>query len=277
MAKTRGKYVTAGTEKKLRNLVPFKPGQIPGWSLVNPVRGAISIEPEGPPVATKPAGKQALKFVNQGPVASMHSDPFPATHTGRISVFVWLRVDDPKSQPPLRLAIEGTRADQLVYYRPAEVGQNSDNPIDRQWSPFQLRLDDLPTTGLDKLQVRFDMMGPGSVWIDDVQLCDLWFKDEERIQLIKTEYSAQRLLQQGNYAACLHLLDGYWPRFLADNVPLSQPLAANSQRAPGTGVTPPPAGNQPNQTTNPGGQTKPERSAAKPGNLLEQFRDSLKR
>ena len=27
MAKTRGKSVTAGTEKKLRNLVPFKPGQ----------------------------------------------------------------------------------------------------------------------------------------------------------------------------------------------------------------------------------------------------------
>jgi hypothetical protein len=27
MAKTRGKSVTAGTEKKLRNLKPFKPGQ----------------------------------------------------------------------------------------------------------------------------------------------------------------------------------------------------------------------------------------------------------
>src|SRR6476660_1451397 len=27
MAKTRGKYVTDGTEKKLRNLKPFKPGQ----------------------------------------------------------------------------------------------------------------------------------------------------------------------------------------------------------------------------------------------------------
>jgi hypothetical protein len=27
MAKTRDKSVTAGTEKKLRNLVPFKPGQ----------------------------------------------------------------------------------------------------------------------------------------------------------------------------------------------------------------------------------------------------------
>jgi hypothetical protein len=59
--------------------LPSKPGQIPGWSLVNPVRGAISTEPEpvnkeaspDPNVPRKPVGKQALKFVNQGPSAAV--------------------------------------------------------------------------------------------------------------------------------------------------------------------------------------------------------------
>ena len=186
---------------------------------------------------------------------------------------VWLHIDDPKNQPTLRLAIEGTRGDQIIYYRPAEVGKNSIYPIDRQWSQFQLPLDDLPATGLDKLQVRFDMMGPGSVWIDDVQLSDLWFLYDERFQLIKTELAARLQLDKGNYAECLHVLEGYWPRFLVDYVPLAQPLAINSNGAgaPNGPRSPAPGSNQPAQPA----PTAP-RSAAKPGNLLEKLRDSLR-
>ncbi len=278
--------------------LPARAGQIPGWSLVNPVRGVISVEPEGPEVvrdrqapavATKPAGKQALRFVNQGlppavavatrpdATAAFRSEPFPATHTGRMSILVWLRVDDPKNQPALRIAIEGLRDGQPVYYQPSEeVGQNSKIKIDQQWSQFLLPLHDLPTAGLDKLQVRFDLTAPGSVWIDNVQLSDLWFLDEERYQLIKTECAAQLPLEKGNYAECLHKLEGYWPRYLFEYVPLPQAVAANANGANGVGNLPGPPAGQPAQSQNPNSQRKPEQSAAKPWNAFDKLRDVLK-
>ena len=133
--------------------LPAKAGQIPGWSLVNPVRGVISIEPEVPDAvrdrqtaaeSSKPAGKQALKLVNQGPAAAFHSEPFPATHTGRLGILFWLRVDDPKHQPSLKIAIEGLRGGQPVYFQTSEeLDQNPKCKIDQQWSPFLLPLRDL--------------------------------------------------------------------------------------------------------------------------------------
>ena len=55
--------------------LPSKPGQIPGWSLVNPVRGALASNRKPDEerdrqtrCVAKPVGKQALKFVNQGDV-----------------------------------------------------------------------------------------------------------------------------------------------------------------------------------------------------------------
>ena len=52
MAKTRGKSVTDGTEKKLRNLKPFKPGQ--------------SGNPKGRPRAHAIAWAQRLDFTKFG-------------------------------------------------------------------------------------------------------------------------------------------------------------------------------------------------------------------
>ena len=141
--------------------LPSKPGQIPGWSLVNPVRGAISTELEtvnkeassDPNVPRKPVGKQALKFVNQGPSAAVHSEPFAATHTGRIFVLVWLRVDDPTQQPDVQIVIEGSRNGQLVYYRASIQIGKMDVATTQNRSPmvpFLFQIVDLPTTGLDK-------------------------------------------------------------------------------------------------------------------------------
>ena len=228
--------------------LPAKAGQIPGWSLVNPVRGVISIEPEVPDAvrnrqtaaaSQKPPGRRALKFVNQGDAAAFHSEPFPATHTGRLGILFWLRVDDPKHQPSLKIAIEGLRDGRPAYFRPSEeLDQNPRCKIDQQWSSFLLPLRDLPTSGLDKLQLRFDLVATGSVWIDNVQLSDLWFVEDERIQLIKTELEARLPLDKGNYAECLRMLEGYWPRYLFEFVPSPQVVATNASGATAAGNVP---------------------------------------
>jgi hypothetical protein len=195
-----------------------KGGQIPGWSLVNGVGGNVTVDSEGATVPQKPIGKQAAKLESKGPPVSLRSDPIPAPTAGRLGVSVWLRVEDPQQQPILRLAVE------YIYqgrpcYRPAQVGQGA-NPIGGQWSHFQLQLDDLPPTNVEKLQVRFDLMTPGCVWIDDVQVFDKAFSPAELDHLGKILALADFQLQHDQLVDCMHELEGYWPKFLFQYVPL---------------------------------------------------------
>ena len=63
-------------------------------------------------------------------------------------------------------------------------------------------------------------MGPGEVWVDDVQVFSLAFNSAEMVELSKMITLADVKLQNGQIGDCLHLLEGYWPRFLEENVPL---------------------------------------------------------
>ena len=63
-------------------------------------------------------------------------------------------------------------------------------------------------------------MGAGEVWVDDVQVFSLAFSKPEMVELSKLITLADVKLQNGQIGDCLHLLEGYWPRFLEENVPL---------------------------------------------------------
>ncbi len=144
--------------------------------------------------------------------------------TGRLSMAVWLRVADANNQPPLRLALEG-KLHGREYHRFASVGMSPGTdqpakPIRTEWTQYVFQLDDLPLEGLTSLRVRFDLMGPGEVWLDDVQLFGLAFNSSELVELSKLITLADVKLQNGQVGDCLHLLEGYWPRFLEENVPL---------------------------------------------------------
>lgn len=120
-------------------------------------------------------------------------------------------------QPPLRLAIQG-KLHGRDYYRygpvglPPSAGQAADT-IRLEWGRFVLPVDDLPLEGLTSLRVRFDLMGPGEVWLDDVQVSGLAFSVPEMVELSKLIMLADVKLQNGQIGDCLRLLDGYWPRF----------------------------------------------------------------
>ena len=138
--------------------------------------------------------------------------------SGRVSVSVWLRVADMKHQPPLRLAIEGQHRGR-AYYRYASVGAGRGSvPIKTEWSQFIFQVDDLPVTGLSDLRVRFDLMGGGEVWVDDVELFPLAFSDGERVEISKLIAIAGIHLDKGHFGHCTRVLEGHWPKFLAAHV-----------------------------------------------------------
>lgn len=175
-----------------------------------------NIPPNGPP-------KQAA------PIIWVRSSPFPAPTTGRLSVLAWVRVDDPNKQPKLRLAVEG-KIDGKPFYRRANIGASEDGqpvrPIQKEWSPYRFPLNDLPLDGLTDIQIGFDLMGEGDVYIDQISVYDLWFADNERDELLKNIATADLQLSSGRVADCERFLDSYWSRFLQDHVPLTAPRVA---------------------------------------------------
>jgi hypothetical protein len=194
-------------------------GQIPDWAVTT--RNGVTIQLDK---SQKNGGTQSVKIASNGPVACVVSRPFHSPTTGRFSMSVWLRVADAGSQPPLRLALEGKLRGR-DYYRFAPVGLPSGAgqaavPLATDWAQYVFQVDDLPLEGLTSLRVRFDLMGPGEVWVDDVQVYNLAFSKPELVELSKLIASVEVKLQNGQIGDCLHLLEGYWPQFLEENVHL---------------------------------------------------------
>lgn len=203
-------------------------GQFPGW---------LHASGEGITVELDPSqgyrSPQSLHVVSrrkkdgQAPIVWIRSEPFAPPPTGRLSVVAWLRVEDPTRQPKLRLAIEG-KLDGETYYRPANVGVSEDGrplkPLQKGWSSYRFAITNLPLTGLTDLRVGFDLMDEGEVWIDSVEVYDLWFEDNERDELLKYIAAADFQLSAGQVADCHRFLQSYWPRFLRQFVKLDEEI-----------------------------------------------------
>ena len=193
---------------------------VPDWAVSK--RLGVTIQTDK---AQHHAGDQSVRISSDGPIACLVSHPFDPPTTGRLSMSVWLRLADPAQQPIFRLAVEGKLAGR-DYYRFAAVGQPPGSgqpgvPIGTHWGQYIFQVDDLPLEGLSRLRVRLDLMGQGDVWADDVQLFDLAFNEMELRALYKLITMASVTLQNGQVGDCMKLLDGYWPRFLMQNVPLA--------------------------------------------------------
>jgi hypothetical protein len=220
---------------------PSPSDPVPGWSVV--IEGPSRFASGGPGVsittdttqghadpAAGPQGAQSVRLASDGPIACLVSRPFAPPATGRITMSIWLRVADAARQPNLHLAVEG----KLVgrdYYRYAVIGQppgpgQEAKPIDTTWGRYIVQFDDLPLEGFSQMRVRVDLMGAGEVWADDVELFDLAFNESELRALYKLLTLADLNLQNGQVGDCLKLLNGYWPRFLMQNVPVGQAVPA---------------------------------------------------
>ncbi len=195
------------------------PGEIPGWASTRN-RPGVDVRLDA---ANPRTGGQCVRMTSQEGIAVLVSRPFDAPATGRLTMSVWLRVPDGQRQPPLRLAIEGDFG--RIPYRFASVGSSPGAgqpavPITTQWAQYVFHVPDLPLEPGRQVSVRFDLMGAGDVFIDDVEVYDLSFNRNELIELSKHISLIDVKLQNGLLSDCLGLLESYWPRFLEEHVPL---------------------------------------------------------
>jgi hypothetical protein len=235
---------------------PTEADPVPGWAVSKRLGVSVTTDTTQGRESDLAAEKgikpsQSARIFSDGPIACLVSRPFAPPRSGRITMSVWLRVADASRQPALRLAVEGKLVGRDYYRyaplgRPAEPSQEG-KPLAAEWRQFVVPFNDLPLEGLSQMRVRVDLMSAGEVWVDDVQLFDLAFNESELRALYKLLTLADLNLQNGQVGDSIRLLEGYWPRFLVENVALPQTAPAlaakpSTESAPdGTSPAPPPA------------------------------------
>jgi hypothetical protein len=213
-------------------------GTIPGWDtgrpanpLLNPFMRAAPAGRVTLDAGAHHGGRQAAHLTGSAAPATLTSQPFAAPKTGWLSVSLWLRAADNRAKLRVGIALDGRHAGE-PYHRQGEIAGAS-IPAG-QWKRFDIEFPELPPEELSPLQLRVACTG-GDVWVDDVELFDLEKLDAgRRLTLVwLTIERAGAKFDEQEYADCLRLLDGYWSRYLARNVPAArQPVATHPRRRP---------------------------------------------
>jgi len=217
-----------------------------GWDLGQQSTAKIGLETQQ---AYQGRVSLQMKSDDANPVW-IRSNSFEPPATGRLSVSVWLRTDDPDRQPPLRLAVEG-KLGEANYYRFGSVGSLSpnaqSNQISEQWQRFAVHFDDLPVDRLTNLRIGFDLMGQGQVHLDRVEVYDRWFDENDSKAITQRLASCGPLLANPvTFESCRRQLGDYWLRFLDENFGEDEP-AENLESPPPVAPTAnaaKPAGNE---------------------------------
>jgi hypothetical protein len=215
---------------------PLEGGPLPGWQLTGKV-GAATAELD----ATAPHdGSTCLYFRSAGHVAVLESNSFPTPATGQLAATVFVRAQNVAPQTELRMVLE---ADGLNYgSRSVAIGGPDPHayPLTDQWRAYPILVNDLPLKSDGQMRIKFQLSGPGEIWLDEVKTYDLLFplsfykySQSERLRIITEIQAAQIDYDEGKITDCLRRLDGYWPRFYASYTPpITAPVAEPQRRKP---------------------------------------------
>ncbi len=107
--------------------------------------------------------------------------------SGRIVVHAWLRTSLAAAMPQnMRLSLQGRLRDGRRYQRTLQIRPQSgasDLAVDWGKRPVTMFVTDLPSSELAELRIAFDLVGPGKVWLDDVQAYEALLSPDEYVQV----------------------------------------------------------------------------------------------
>ncbi len=138
--------------------------------------------------------------------------------TGRIAVQAWLRA--PAVGPPLlvKLAVVGRTLSGERFERALELGARAEGaaPIAIDWGrkPATLFVGDVSGENIAELSVLIELIGPGKVWVDDVQIFESFLQPDERNHLRGQLLVAKQKLNENNPFPAEQLLDSHWGEYL---------------------------------------------------------------
>jgi hypothetical protein len=198
-----------------------------GWRLLaNP--GVATAELDG----TIPhEGGTCLHVRSNGPLAIVESDSFLTPPTGQFALTAFLRGRNLSPSTEVHMVLQ-TDGDPGAYRRSRIVGGQRPEPeaLKDEWRPYAILVKDLPLASQHQMRVRFELVGPGELWIDDAKAYDLLFplkfysnKDPEWVVFQQLIGAAGYHYKHGQLTDCLRYMNGYWPRFYTAYTPPRSP------------------------------------------------------
>jgi hypothetical protein len=173
------------------------------------------------------AGQGSLKLTAPAAPASVFSESFVPDVHASLDIQVYLRSAAAGSR--VRVWVEGESGGK-PYVRRTEL------VVSTMWEPRTVRATDLPAAGLDKVRLRFELMAPGVLWIDDLHVRGETASRSGRLNAQRTLLAALQAYREQRYADFARLADSHWIR--QSNIPATNRLArTNDAPADGSGRT----------------------------------------
>ncbi len=159
--------------------------------------GSIAIDREDPH-----SGLGSIKLTATSTPVSLVSEPFLPSTQSNLMVQTYFRA---AADTKVRFWIEGESGGQ-PYVRRTELS------VSQAWEPRLVRASDVPPTGLDSARIRFELVNPGTLWIDDLSILGESSSRSARLQAQRTMLLALKAYQEKRYADFARLAASHWVR-----------------------------------------------------------------
>ncbi len=173
------------------------------------------------------AGEGSLRLSSAAGSASALSDPFVPNALSSLTIQAFFR--SAPADAVIRVWIEGESGGQ-PYVRRSELG------VTTSWQGRAVRASDLPLGGLDSARLRFELMTPGVLWIDDLHILGDATSKSARLNAQRALLAALQAYREQRYADFARLAASHWVR--QSGVSAYARLARGPDAATRTGRTP---------------------------------------
>ena len=173
---------------------------VAGWELAGEL-AAAEVDRDRPH-----GGRASLRLDARAGGASVASPPFRPDARSSLVARAWLRADRPDAR--VRVRIEGQSASR-GYLRTFDVAARPD------WAEVAVRAPQLPDGGLDAARVRFELLGPGRLWVDDVAVVGDQLGESEVLNARRDLMGALEAYRARRYAEFARLAGSHWSRHVA--------------------------------------------------------------
>jgi hypothetical protein len=175
------------------------PSPVPGgWKLEEGMGSTIGIDSENPH-----SGKGCLRINAAGVPVSVSGSGFVPSSASSMVIQGYFRAEQPGAR--VRLWVQGEVGGQ-AYRRGSEFS------LAPEWELKGLRLTDLPAGGLDLAWLRFEILSPGTLWIDDLHISGESAPRAVQVNAQRTLLAALQAYRAQRYAEFARLSGSHWAR-----------------------------------------------------------------
>jgi hypothetical protein len=171
-----------------------------GWKLEPNGAGSGTIAIDG---ENSHLGQGSLRMTASMAPLSVVSESFVPNVQSALDIQVFFRASDLGFR--VRVWIEGEAAGE-AYVRRTELD------VSTAWESRTVRASDIPAGGLDRARLRFELMTPGILWIDDLHIRGETTSKSARINAQRTLLAALQAYREQRYDDFARLAGSHWIR-----------------------------------------------------------------